>query len=125
MTQAAKRAEGQMRYHGGLAAEATVIRAYERAGANVVETRWRGQHGEIDLIVEAPDGFVFVEVKSARSFEEAAQRLGPRQVGRICNSALEYVAQTPRGLASSMRFDLAVVDGIGRCEILENAFGGA
>ena len=114
-----------MNYHAGLAAEAIVQRDYERAGAQVVDTRWRGQHGEIDLILEEPGGFIFVEVKSARSFEEAATRLSERQIGRICNAALEFVAQTPAGLAANMRFDLAVVDGVGRCEILKNAFGSA
>lgn len=114
-----------MNYHAGLAAEAIVQRDYERAGAQVVDTRWRGQHGEIDLILEEPGGFIFVEVKSARSFEEATTRLSERQIGRICNAALEFVAQTPAGLAANMRFDLAVVDGVGRCEILKNAFGSA
>ena len=68
------------------------------------------------------DGIVFVEVKKSRSFEQAAQRLTPRQMQRIRNSAEEYVGHGPRGSLTHMRFDVALVDHSGEVQILENAF---
>ena len=66
---------------------------------------------------------VFVEVKSAPDFARAADSLGPRQIARIRAAALEFVATLPAGQDSEMRFDVALVDGIGRIEIIVNALG--
>ena len=118
-----QRARGRVAYEAGKAAEASVAAHYSAQGNRVLHTRWRGTSGEIDLIVEQSDGYVFVEVKKARSFAEAAQRLGARQVSRLCHAGLEFVAQSPLGMAASMRFDVAVVDALGECRIIENAFG--
>jgi putative endonuclease len=88
-----------------------------------VAERWRGAAGEIDLVVREGARVVFVEVKAARSFDSAAQRLGRRQMDRLCAAAEEFVGQEPAGLLTEMRFDLALVDGSGRVRVIENAFG--
>ena len=79
--------------------------------------------GEIDLIVRDGEGLIFVEVKKSRSFEAAAERLGRRQMDRICGAAGEYSAREPRGALTEMRFDVALVDGHGQVRVIENAFG--
>ncbi|MEM9247720.1 MAG: YraN family protein [Pseudomonadota bacterium] len=112
-----------MAFHAGSAAEDCVARHYADAGLCIAERRWRGTCGEIDLVAEEGDGFVFVEVKRARSFAEAAERVTSRQMQRIMNTALEYIARRPSGLDTPMRFDVALVDGMGRVEVVENAFG--
>lgn len=89
----------------------------------MVARRWRGKSGEIDMICREGPITVFVEVKSAASFEAAAQSLLPRQIARIRAAASEFVARLPAGQDSEMRFDVALVDGIGRIEVLENALG--
>lgn len=99
-----------------------MARCYERSGHEVTEMRWRGRSGEIDLVARDGEGFVFVEVKTAGSFERAADRLGARQIRRVTTAAMEYLADAPRGLMTQMRFDLALVDGQGRVRVLENAF---
>lgn len=66
---------------------------------------------------------MFVEVKSAASFEAAARSLLPRQIARIRAAASEFVAGLPSGQDSDMRFDVALVDGSGRIEIVANALG--
>jgi putative endonuclease len=120
---AASRARGQRAWLAGAAAEETVERLYRNSGARVLARRWRGAGGEIDLVLRAETGLVFVEVKAARSFDMASASLSHRQIARICTAAQEFAGQQPEGLLSDMRFDLAVVDGQGRARILENAFG--
>ncbi|WP_195819603.1 YraN family protein [Roseobacter sp. MH60115] len=114
---------GQMAHHAGSAAETAVARHYEMLGFQVVDQRWRGEGGEIDLIVQDPDRVVFVEVKQSRSFAAAALRLGKRQRARIFASAAEYLGKLPNGSLTEARFDVALVNGIGEVQILENAFG--
>lgn len=114
---------GARSYHGGLAAEAGVAAHYERAGCAVAHRRWRGRGGEIDLILRDGDVSVFVEVKAARTHARAAERISARQAGRIMTAAEEFVATQPRGSLTEMRFDVALVDGMGRIEIVENALG--
>ncbi len=109
-------------YHAGLAAEEIVAGDYARRGRPVVRRRWRGQGGEIDLIARDGDQVIFVEVKKAKSFAEAASRLGERQMRRLWAAAEEYVGNEPRGSLTDVRFDLALVDGCGRVQVIENAF---
>ncbi len=106
----------------GRAAEAGVARLYAHRGSPVVAERWRGAAGEIDLIVEEGDCVVFVEVKKSRSHAQAAQALTRRQMGRIARTAEEYLARTPGHLQRPARFDVALVDGQGKIELLENIF---
>lgn len=112
---------GALAYHAGRVAEDSVALAYERSGHEIVARRWRGAGGELDLIARDGRGFVFVEVKKSSGHLQAAERLTRRQIGRIFEAATEFVAGTLLGLSAEMRFDVALVDGVGRIEILENA----
>ena len=114
---------GATSFHAGMVAEDQVAAEYHRRGQKTCERRWRGRGGEIDLIVEQDDGLVFVEVKRARDFARAAERISRRQMQRIYDTAGEYLALMPLGLNTNARFDVALVDGTGRIEIVENAFG--
>lgn len=100
-----------------------MIRSYAAQGALLLENRWRGESGEIDLILRAQGSYVFCEVKRAATFDLAMQRLGVAQMQRIHLAASEYLGQTPEGQLAPVRFDLAVVDGAGALRILQNAFG--
>ncbi|MEM8554127.1 MAG: YraN family protein [Pseudomonadota bacterium] len=111
---------GQISYHAGFAAEDSVARHYEAKGHSVRARRWRGQGGEIDLIVEDGDGLIFVEVKKSRSIARAMERLTARQVARVCRAACEFVASEPAQMDTPMRFDFAVVGGHGEMEVVEN-----
>lgn len=114
---------GAMAYHSGFAAEGAVELLYRRSGHSIAARRWRGSTGEIDLIARGADGLVFIEVKKSGSFARAAASLSHRQMARIQASASEYLADEPSGQDSAARFDVALVDQVGRIEILENAFG--
>ncbi len=111
---------GLVAYHDGLAAENSVESHYQTVGFEIVERRWRGQAGEIDLILKDGAGFIFVEVKKAKTHAAAAESLSMRQLGRICRTGEEYVAKVCPDRPVCMRFDLAMVDGQGRIDILEN-----
>lgn len=118
----AKRARGASAYHAGRSAEQIVEAQYAARGIAVVERRWRGRGGEIDLVLRDGDAVVFVEVKAARSFDAAAGRISARQRGRLLASAAEYLDGEPGGALTETRFDVALVDRTGRVEIVENAF---
>lgn len=110
-------------YHAGLAAEESVARDYTRRGNHIAQRRWRGAGGEVDLIMRDGDTVVFVEVKKSRSMARAANRLNRRQMDRLCAAATEFIADEPRGQLTDVRFDLALVDGQGAVQVIENAFG--
>lgn len=122
-------ATGAVNYHAGLAAEACVERHYTKAGLRLADSRWRGTHGELDLVLHDADdqagGLVFVEVKKSKTFHRAAESLSLAQIGRICVTAEEYLGTQPRGALTPARFDLAVVDATGAVRTIENAFGTA
>lgn len=107
-------------YLSGLTAEDAVAAEYGRRGLVVAARRWRGAVGEIDLILRDRGGVIFVEVKRARDFARAAERLTRAQAERIWATAAEFLAGEPRGQLTEARLDLALVDGIGRVRIIEN-----
>ena len=113
---------GSTSYHAGRVAEELVAQDYTRRNHAIAARRWRGKSGEIDLIAREGDTVVFVEVKKSRSFANAAARLGRRQMNRICASASEFLSGEPKGQLTEVRFDLAVVNGVGALEVIENAF---
>jgi len=111
---------GIVSYHAGLSAEAAVASDYVRRGHTIAGRRWRGTGGEIDLILRDGARVIFVEVKKARDFARAAERLSRRQFERVWATAQEFLAGEPSGLGTEVRLDLAMVDTIGRVSVLEN-----
>ena len=119
----ARHHRGKAAFHAGMAAEKRIAQDYERRGFAVARTRWRGKGGEIDLVIRDGAALIFVEVKQSRDFARAAQSLSARQMQRIYRSAEEYLGQEPNGSLTEVRFDVALVDGSGAMQIIENAFG--
>lgn len=117
-----RRIRGQQAHCAGMAAESSVVQLYERTGRIVAAQRWRGSAGEIDIVVRDGAEVIFIEVKQSATHALAAEHLTPRQMGRIYAAASEFLAGEPAGQLTPARFDVALVDGQGRIEILENAF---
>ena len=115
---------GRMSYLAGLAAEDAVAADYRARGYVLLEARWRGKRGEIDLIFADGDGVVLVEVKKSSSFEAAMSHITPAQVRRLYATAEEYVGTRPTGNLTDIRFDVALMDQHGQVSVLENAFCG-
>ena len=119
---AARSQRGAASYHAGRCAEEAVARHYQSGGRSIAAARWRCSYGEIDLIARDGDEVIFIEVKQSRSHDAAAQHLSAHQMGRIVNAASVFLGGEPLGQATPVRFDLAMVDGMGRIEVLEGAF---
>ena len=119
-----RKARGITNYLAGHAAEASVARLYEDRGVAICARNWRGITGEIDLIGREGDVLVFVEVKQSRTHDLAAAHISQAQIARIFATVDEFVAGEPKGLLTDVRIDLALVDGQGRIDIVENAFAG-
>lgn len=83
--------------------------------------RWRGAAGEIDLVMEKDGEVVFIEVKASVTHARAAEALSKRQIARLLRSAEHCLGTFPKGLATPMRFDVALVDGQGRLDVIVNA----
>lgn len=116
-------ARGLTSYLAGLAAEDAVLRDYELRGCSLMAKRHRGVGGEIDLIVRDGRAVVFVEVKKSKTHAQAAGHLSRQQQRRISLSAAEFLDSLPDAGLTYARFDVALVDGMGFCDIIENAFG--
>ncbi|WP_101067662.1 YraN family protein [Roseovarius salinarum] len=118
-----RRTRGQRNALAGDAAERQAAAVFAARGAASLARRWRGRGGEIDLVLREGDTIVFVEVKRARTTDQAIAHLRPAQMRRIHAAAAEYIGTLPAGQLTPVRFDLAAVDGAGHVEIIENAFG--
>ncbi len=121
---------GRAGHLAGLAAEAAVERLYLARGLTVAARRWRPGRGEggagggeIDLILRDGAALVFVEVKRSATHARAAHALRPAQAARLMASAEAFAGGEPAGALTEMRFDVALVDGAGRVEVVENALG--
>ena len=120
---AQRRERGAAAWRSGAMAEDSAARAYEAKGGIVAKRRWRSPFGEVDLIVREGATVVVVEVKKARRLDDAAHRLSRRQMDRLCAAAGAFCEGEPRGALTDLRFDLALVDGTGRVQVIENAWG--
>jgi putative endonuclease len=115
---------GKTRFETGLAAEDLAARWYEARGGRVLERRFRGPEGEIDLIIDAPGALVFVEVKARRSSADAAWALTAAQMTRIVATAERYLAAVPSVQGRTTRFDVVLADRSGEIQVIENAIVG-
>lgn len=103
----------------GQAAESIVEQYYASRGARIADRRRRMASAEIDLIAEDGEELVFVEVKASRTHEKAAQAIRPSQMNRIALAAQEYMDADGHDMLRPMRFDIALVDGLGRVDLIE------
>lgn len=99
------------------------MRAYLAHGHRLVARRWQGAAGEIDLVMEKDGEVIFVEVKASSTHARAAEALSQRQIARLLRSAEHCLGTFPKGLGTPMRFDVALVDGQGRLDVIVNALG--
>lgn len=113
---------GQRAYQSGLSAEKAVECHYQRRGFETAARRWRRRGvGELDLVMRDGEALIFVEVKKSRDFTRAAEALTSRQMARLFDGASAFMAGEPMGELTECRFDVALVNGQGEIQILENA----
>lgn len=112
---------GRMNNLAGHAAETQVAADYERRGYPLARQCWRGGGGEVDLVLHDGDGLVFVEVKKARDFARAVERVTRRQMHRVALAAQDFMMRNGFDSLTPMRFDVALVNGHGEISVIENA----
>ncbi len=100
---------------------------YEARGHEILDRNWRGEGGEIDLVVAAGSVVVFCEVKTRRSdaFGAPAEAVTLVKQARIRRLAAQWLRAT-RVTAGAVRFDVAAVRAIRgyapQVDVLESAF---
>lgn len=116
---AQRRRRGATAHHAGQAAEDIVARRLRADNRTILSRRWRCREGEIDIVARDGDVLVFVEVKRRKTFA-FEDPVGPAQWRRLEAAAHRYMMAAETG-ETPMRFDLALVDGSGHVELIENA----
>jgi len=112
----------QTSYHKGLAAENIVADQYVQNGHREKAKRMKTPYGEVDLVMEKQNQWVFVEVKCSKTIAQAAARITQHQILRIQAAAADFLADLGLLGLVDCRFDAAFVDATGHVEIVENAF---
>jgi putative endonuclease len=119
--------EGDPRQTTGRTGEALARAELEARGYEILETGFRTEYGEIDLIARDVETLVFVEVRTRRSGDcgTAAESVTPRKQWRVSRAASAYLVATG-GFEQACRFDVVAIDyddeGRARIEVYVNAF---
>ena len=95
----------------GNAAEQIAQRYLERHGLVLRERNYRCRRGEIDLVMQAGNQLVFVEVRYRKSsrYGSPAESVTPTKQARIISAAKHYLQRLPGELAC--RFDVVAISG--------------
>ena len=113
---------GRSAHTRGVVAETAACAALEREGWTILGRRVRTEAGEIDLIAERDGVCAFVEVKARPTLADAAIAVTARQQARLLAAAEIVLAEHPEWGRLGVRFDLLVVDSVGRLRRLTDAF---
>lgn len=82
----------------------------------------RTGRGEIDLVAARGDLLAFVEVKARPTLAMAAAAIGAKQRARLIAAATAWLAAQPALAARDIRFDVLLVDAVGRVRRIADAF---
>ena len=118
----ARQASGRAAQSRGVAAEDAACRALEGDGWRVLARRLRNAAGEIDIVAECGGVLAFVEVKARPTLAGAAAALGARQQARLLAAGEAALAENPAWGSAGVRFDVVVVDDVGRVRRIVDAF---
>lgn len=109
----------------GRQSEAMAAAYLKRQGYRILETNYKNQLGEIDIIARDMGILAFVEVKARRSsrFGNPKYAVTREKQIRISRVALSYL-KTLGQLDKRARFDVVVITEIGgaKIELVKNAF---
>jgi putative endonuclease len=106
----------------GIAGEDRAARWYVDAGYQLLARNWRGDGGELDLVVTGHGAIVFAEVKTRSStrYGVPAEAVGPVKQRRLRALAAQFLRDHP-GVRGRIRFDVVAILG-GRLQVIEAAF---
>jgi putative endonuclease len=101
----------------GDAAEQRAVDHLRSAGFRIVDRNVSSRFGEIDILAMKAEVLHIIEVKSAPSFEQAANNITPEKVRRILMTAEVYMKK--HRLDIDFVLDAVIVSG-GKCDLIEN-----
>ena len=102
-------------------------RFLEQKGYSIIEAKYRGKYGEVDIVAWDGDCLVFVEVKSRRSraFGRPEESVTAAKQQKLVQSAQEYVQE--KGYEDrEWRIDVVGIEAGGarpRVQLIRNAVG--
>ena len=102
-------------------------RFLEKKGYSIIEAKYRGKYGEIDLVAWEGECLVFVEVKSrrTRAFGRPEESVTVAKQQKLVQSAQEYVQE--KGYEDrEWRIDVVGIEAGGarpRVQLIRNAVG--
>ena len=117
-----RQARGQGNDRRGREAEELAEAALTRDGWSIRARRLRTAAGEIDLVAERDGLTAMVEVKARPTLAGAAHALGPKQVQRLLAASEIALADNPGWGREGVRFDMLLVDAVGRVRRIADAF---
>jgi putative endonuclease len=96
----------------GIEAERRAAAALIAEGYTIVDTNWRCDAGELDIVAREGSVLAFVEVRSRSSDEygHASEMIGGRKKSRVVRAAKVYVA-IEKPIEPELRFDVVAVTG--------------
>lgn len=114
------RRAAERRGHAAEWAAAALMRA---KGYRVLQRRYRGPGGEVDLIARRDRTIVFVEVRARPTLDEGAWSVTPVKRRRLVRAAEGWLMQNPDFNGFDMRFDVILIAPGRLPRHLANAFG--
>lgn len=107
----------------GQAGEKLVAAWMAQQGWQLLQQRWRGKQGEIDLIVQVPESqtLAFVEVKTRRGGnwdQGGLMAVDFRKQQKLWQTASYFLCQHPQWAERPCRFDVALVFCFGHADPL-------
>lgn len=118
----ARRMLGQKAHERGLASESAAESALRSDGWSILGHRIRTRCGEIDIVAQKDGILAFLEVKARQTLADAAHALSSKQCARLLNAADQLLADHPEWQPTGVRFDVLLVDRIGRVRRIVDAF---
>lgn len=93
----------------GKAGEAIAVRYLAGKGYEILETNWRFERCEVDIIAEQKGILVFVEVKTRRNavFGLPEDAVGPSKQENLAKAATAYLRQ--ENSEAEIRFDIVAI----------------
>jgi putative endonuclease len=88
----------------------------------ILERRYKGKFGEIDIIAKRHKTIIFVEVKSQRHKNHDEMIIHENQKKRICKSANNYLARRVKFHNYRCRFDLVIFNQYFLPKYIKNAW---
>lgn len=109
--------------------EALAARHLQTQGYLILARNWRAGHGELDIVAQLGDAYVFVEVRARHGDAHGApeETLGPRKRRTLIATAQAFLQQAGAGADdASWRIDVIAIDldernAVRRISHIENA----